>query len=432
MSDPIKDLANFNSEGLPVNPLAPSEVRRLGDRMRRRRNATAVVAGVAAVALIAAPIALYAGGDGSSSPSPAPAPATSITGSPEVDETTPPSPEPVASLVKEIPEGFPLAAGWPDDDLAESEEQGLTGPNRRLDSLLFQLCGNTFDDPEYVDRLRANWTNPEDYRDRQLTTYADAGAAVDAVSSLADFYRGCPEEELDDGYTRIRGVQRTQVGGESWALTQHLEFESAPAISIYVVHVIRLGRAVLIDTSSSEGSKGDIDVTIAGMTTGTGEPVSRMCVFTEAGCPDGTPSIPPPRTGTIGPQGYRSVTLGMTWEEGLATGEVAVARGAGTESCRSFRYLPETSTTEDDVVVSDELGVAGIFFKGLMRTPEGIGLGSTATELLAAYPDADMAYNGTYTIPVPGYPDRQYYAALERDDRVAEMTLELIDQDCYR
>ena len=189
---------------------------------------------------------------------------------------------------------------------------------------------------------------------------------------------------------------------------------------------------MLIDTSASEGSKGDIDVTIAGMTADTGVPVSRMCVFTEAGCSDGTPSVPAPRYGTVGPEGFGSITLGMTWEEGLATGEVAVARGAGTESCRSFRFLPETSTTEDDVVVSDKLGVAGIFIKGAMRTPEGIGLGSTATELLAAYPEADMAYNGTYTIPIPGYPDRQYYAALERDDRVAEMTLELIDQDCYR
>jgi hypothetical protein len=432
MSDPINDLENFNSEGLPVNPLAPSEVRRLGDRMRRRRNAAGVVAGVAAVAVIATPLALYAGGDNSSSPSPAPPANTATTGSPDADETTPPSPEPVASLVKEIPEGFPLAAGWPDDDLAESEEQGLTGPHRRLDSLLFQVCGTAFEEPEYVDRLRANWTNPEDYRDRQLTTYADAGAAVDAVSSLTDFYRACPEEELSDGSTRISEVRRTQVGGESWALVQHLELEGAPAISLQIIHVIRLGRAVLIDTAANEGSIGDAGSQIDFMTTATDEPVARMCAFTEAGCANGTETIPPPRIGTVGPEGYGSITLGMTWEEGLATGEVAVARGAGTESCRSFRFLPETSTTEDDLVVSDRLGVAGIFFKGLMRTPEGIGLGSTATELLAAHPDADMAYNGTYTIPVPGYPDRQYYAALERDDRVAEMTLELIEQDCYR
>lgn len=282
MSDPIHDLENFNSEGLPVNPLAPSEVRRLGDRMRRRRNAASVVAGVAAVAVIAAPIALFAGRDDSSSPSPAPAPTTSTTGSPDV--TTPPSPEPISVLLKEIPDGFPLAAGWPDDDRAESEDQGRTGPNRQLDSVLFTTCGNTFDDPPYVDRLRANWTNPEDYRDRQLTTYADADEAVAAVSALADFFRACPTEDLDDDYTRIREIRRTQVGGESWALVSHLEFQGAPSIHLEIFHVIRLGRAVLIDTASNEGSLADAESQLDFMTSATGEPVSRMCAFTEAGC----------------------------------------------------------------------------------------------------------------------------------------------------
>lgn len=432
MSDPIHDLENFNSEGLPVNPLAPSEVRRLGDRMRRRRNATAVVAGVAAVAVIAAPIALYAGRDDRSAPNPEPGPASSTTASPDVVETTPPTPEPVRALVKEIPEGFPLAVGWPDDDQAESEEQGLTGPNRKLDSLLFEMCGNTFDDPPYVDRLRANWTNPEDYRDRQLTTYADAGAAVDAVSSLTDFYRACPEEEVSDGYTRVRTVQRTQVGGESWALAQHLEFEGAPAISIYVVHVIRLGRAVLIDTSASEGSKGDIDVTIAGMTTNTVEPVSRMCVFTEAGCTDGTETIQPPRTGIVGPEGYGAIKLGMTLEEALDTGKAVVSRGSGTEWCPGIRFLPEHSETADDAVISSNLGLAGIFITEAMRTPDGFGIGSTADELRDAHPDAYIEITNSFAIPIPGYPDRQYYAMIDENDRVAEMTLEFIDQDCYR
>lgn len=433
MSDPIKDLENFNSEGLPVNPLAPSEVRRLGDRMRRRRNATAVVAGVAAVAVIAAPIALFAGRDGSSSPQPAPPGPSSTSSSPDVDVTSPPSPEPIRVLVKEIPDGFPLLSGWPDDDQAESEEEGRTGPNRRLDSLLFTLCGNAFDDPEYVDRLRANWTNPEDYRDRQLTTYADADQAVAAVDALMDFYRACPqEEEGSDGYTRVTEVRRTQVGGESWALMKGYEFKGAPAIGLEIIHVIRLGRAVLIDQTANEGSIADFELQLDAMTSDSEAPVSRMCAFTEAGCTDGTESIPPPATGTIGPDGYGAIKLGMTLEEVLATGEATVSRPPGTEWCTGIRILPESSSTADDAVVSTALGVAGIFLRGAMRTPEGIGIGSTVDELVAAYPDAEQPVEGTYAIPIPDHPDKQYYAFVDEHDGVSEMSLEFIDQDCYR
>jgi hypothetical protein len=293
MSDPINDLENFNSEGLPVNPLAPSEVRRLGDRMRRRRNVTAAVAGVAAVAVIAAPIALFAGRDNSSAP--APDPTTSTTGSPDV--TPPPSepePEPINVLVKEIPQGFPLAAGWPVDSMAESEDDGLSGPNRTLDSLLLVTsCGDVYDQPEYVDRLRAQWTNPEDYRGRQLTTYPDANAAVADVDAIANFFRRCAESEGDDGYRRVTRVLPTDVGGQSWAVVTHYEFHDAPAIGLTIIHVARLGRSVLIETSSNEGSLADSESQLEFMTSNAAKPLSRMCVFTEAGCADGTEPIQP-------------------------------------------------------------------------------------------------------------------------------------------
>ena len=60
--DPIKDLEDFNQQGLNVNPLPPSEVRRLGDRMRRRNAAFAAVGAAAAIAVIVTPLAVFAGG----------------------------------------------------------------------------------------------------------------------------------------------------------------------------------------------------------------------------------------------------------------------------------------------------------------------------------------------------------------------------------
>jgi hypothetical protein len=433
MSDPIQDLENFNSEGLPVNPLAPSEVRRLGDRMRRRRNAAGLVAGVAAIAVIAAPIALYAGRD-SSAPSPTPAP-SSTTGSPDVD-VNPPSPEPITVLLREIPDGFPLASGWPDDSQAESEEMGLEGPNRKLDSLLFTHCHATFDDPDYVDRLRAQWTNVEDYRGRQLTTYADADQAVAAVKGLTDFHRDCPTEDAGGGYARVTDVQRTQVGGESWALVTHYEFGDAPAVGLTITHVIRLGRAVLIDTTSNEGGAGqdrrrEIDDQLAAMTSAAAQPVSRMCAFTEAGCGDGDAPIEAPVFGTLGPEGFRGVELGMTLDEALAAGaEVRSVDASAT--CTAVTIGSEASDPGLDAAMSEARGVAGIFAKPGIKTAEDIGYGSTLAEVKAAYPGTDTS--GEYTVfsPVPGYDDRQFATMYDEQDRVVSLVLELDNQDCYR
>ena len=60
--DPIRDLENFSPGGPSMSPLPAREVRRRGDRMRRRRTAALSVAGAAAVAaVIATPLALADG-----------------------------------------------------------------------------------------------------------------------------------------------------------------------------------------------------------------------------------------------------------------------------------------------------------------------------------------------------------------------------------
>jgi len=69
MPDPIDELSNFEP-GVPVNPMPAAEVRRRGDRLRRR-NAALVVGGAAlAVALVAIPIAVFAGGNDAGKPQP--------------------------------------------------------------------------------------------------------------------------------------------------------------------------------------------------------------------------------------------------------------------------------------------------------------------------------------------------------------------------
>src|SRR5688572_3820996 len=102
MSDPIHDLEHFNEQGLTVNPLPAAEVRRRGNRMRRRNNAVAAIAGVAAVAIVAVPLGMYAAnGDGRSLEPPPLDPGPSRT----TESTVEPQ------WRQQIPAGFPLAEG---------------------------------------------------------------------------------------------------------------------------------------------------------------------------------------------------------------------------------------------------------------------------------------------------------------------------------
>jgi hypothetical protein len=72
MPDPIEELSNFEP-GVPVSPMPAAEVRRRGDRLRRRNTALVVGGAVAAVALVAVPVAVFAGGDNGGGPTPGPA-----------------------------------------------------------------------------------------------------------------------------------------------------------------------------------------------------------------------------------------------------------------------------------------------------------------------------------------------------------------------
>ena len=85
-------------------------------------------------------------------------------------------------------------------------------------------------------------------------------------------------------------VRRTAEGGESWAVVRRQEYDGHPAVGLEILHVIRLGRAVLVDTTSSEAGAGpdpeaDVRRQLDDQTTATAGVVAAMCAFTEAGCP---------------------------------------------------------------------------------------------------------------------------------------------------
>lgn len=85
-TDPIRDLENFGTGGHTMTPLAPTDVRRLGDRRRARRRSAGVAAAALAVVAVVVPFAVNArSGDGPdggpilTDPTPTPTPPDVIT-----------------------------------------------------------------------------------------------------------------------------------------------------------------------------------------------------------------------------------------------------------------------------------------------------------------------------------------------------------------
>lgn len=143
-----------------------------------------------------------------------------------------------------IPDGFPLAAGWP---AAEGGAE-LEGPSHTLPSLEFTACDATFVGPTYMDRLRANWTGEaEDFRARQLSVYADVDAAGAAADGLAEFFESCGTGPLrDDGYRTEYEVRELDVADGGWAILQRDTFDGNASPFGQTTVVIRDATSVLI------------------------------------------------------------------------------------------------------------------------------------------------------------------------------------------
>jgi hypothetical protein len=191
--------------------------------------------------------------------------------------------------VSAIPAGFPLLDGYPEDSESEGGDNGRQGPSSTLEPIVPEACGSSVPVPDHVELLRAGWTNPEDYRERQLVTFATTDDALAYEDAILETYARCTREDTSDGYTRVTTVLDTGIGESSGVAVTHYELDGNPAIGLATVHVVRAGRAVLVSTISNEGGGGpdptqqaqeaaaESEAQLAGV-------VPAMCLFTEDGC----------------------------------------------------------------------------------------------------------------------------------------------------
>lgn len=198
-------------------------------------------------------------------------------------ETGEPDPGPTGAGA--IPDDFPLLEGWPEE---AGDGDGRVGPARDLEQSSLEACGTSADDVAHEDRLLARYENAEDYRSRQLTTYATADDAVAAVAAIRQVYAACPVGEVrDDGATPHWAVVDTQIGGDSFAVLgwDTVDGELIPFGETLLV--VRLGSAVLVVAHgghSGAPSGGDDQQAVDQIVQESAPVVDAMCTWTAAGC----------------------------------------------------------------------------------------------------------------------------------------------------
>lgn len=111
------------------------------------------------------------------------------------------------------------------------------------------------------------------------------------------------------------------------------------------------------------------------------QPGLRQKAKGKTGSAEPTRPLPP-----ITQDGMGELTLGMSRDDALATGQIT---GDGMDSAGDCRYYPLVGD-HGAVVISPSDGLMYLEVPPRGRTPEGIGAGSTAAEVEAAYPDVEV------------------------------------------
>lgn len=228
--DPFDSLkATMTTPSSDLHPLPATEVRRRGDRLRRRNTALAVAGGtVAAMTAVGVPFALTQGGGTDRDSVPI--------------ATDGPSPD-APQWRTQVPEDFPLTDGFPED---RSRTQVLEDPQA-------QAVGPCATAPAWdvwgaLDSLQAIYTDPsEGGLDRTISVYEDDLAAAAALDGLRDQVETCEP--------------RGQVLVQADVLTSDLGDDSVVFVNRYLetfegfLHqAVRVGNAVLYSTSYFNGA----------------------------------------------------------------------------------------------------------------------------------------------------------------------------------
>jgi hypothetical protein len=292
MRDPLDDLRNLAGDLTP-RPLPAEEVRRRGERMRRRRTFSQAVGAAAAVAVVASGGVLLTGSLSSAPVSPGP---TERSPSPTPSPTTE---APQQAWLTSIPDGFPLDLGLPAAGGDVPEWEWSRDVRTALDA---QACGGSEQaSVTPMDGLRVEVDPPDEQAWRHLLLFEDDTAASEMLDRAWSADGRCLAElqangGRDDGLTEVRwsvewkgdeSASLVAIEGKSYAWGTETR---VPGRSL--MQVAQVGNALLVahlsDASSTDGKDSttrDFSVAVAAV-------VDEMCVFAADPCGTEAPEVP--------------------------------------------------------------------------------------------------------------------------------------------
>lgn len=242
-----------------LHPLPAHEVRRRGDRLRRRNTALAVAGGtVAALVAVGVPVALTQGGEDTRDSLPV---------------ATAPSSQVAWRTV--VPDDFPITEGFPSPDAGGRTTTGAYEPQA-----VGPCAGPAWDVSDALDSLAAVYQDPsQGGLDRVVAVFADDAAAAARLDAL--------QQEV----TTCSPTGRPSVSAE--LLASDLGDQSVVFVNGYdetgegfLHEAVRVGNAVLYSTSSfqSAGDPAVVEQTRELEQDRSAEVVAAMCVFAADPC----------------------------------------------------------------------------------------------------------------------------------------------------
>ncbi len=317
MSDPDERLSSFDP-GPSMNPLPPADVRRQGERLRRRNNALAGAGAALAVAVIVTPIAvLSTGGDGDAGPDPA-RPAG-------------------VDWVTTIPARFPVDDGMGGDSgIPTQVGTDVVSGEQVLPAI--NLCGTDVWSPtDAADTLGATWSDRvEGGEQRTLALYADDATAERSLSRVAAAVEGC----TPSGSAAVPAPLDSDLAEQStaWVL-QYLD-SGRPTGDTDVWQVARVGNALLLDKTYVPDADPEVSQqTVTLLAERAAGVVDAMCVFAAEGCATPSPSPAEPTTAPAASGGIPD-DFPIDWDLVDMTGDGGEIDGPGPDARGAIEVSP--------------------------------------------------------------------------------------------